>query len=83
MSCCYGNGPPEIKAVVTDGLYSESIGGAVVNINSNAKTKEKNGQKKKKKESFGGYHGSCCFASISCYHFSEVGDSKVIKGLLG
>lgn len=48
MSCCYGNGPPEIKAVVTDGLYSESIGGAVVNINSNAKTKEKNGQKKKK-----------------------------------
>lgn len=61
MSCCYGNGPPEIKAVVTDGLYSESIGGVVVNINSNAKAKEKNG----KKEKLGGYHGSCCFASIS------------------
>lgn len=25
MSCCYRNGPPEIKAVVTDGLYSGKI----------------------------------------------------------
>lgn len=32
MGCCYGNGPPKIKAVVTDGLYSENIGGAVMNI---------------------------------------------------
>lgn len=44
MSCCYGNGPPEIKAVVIDGLDSENISGAAMNIHLNRKTKEKNGK---------------------------------------
>lgn len=47
MSCCYGNGPPEIKAVVIDGLCSENISGAVMNIHLNRKAMEKNGKKRK------------------------------------
>lgn len=43
MSCCYLNASPGIKAVVIDGLCSESISGAVLNTYSNAKTKEKKG----------------------------------------
>lgn len=46
MSCCYGNGPPKIKAVVIDGLYSENIGGAVTNIHLKTKAKEENGKNK-------------------------------------
>jgi len=47
MSCCYGNGPPEIKAVVIDGLYSENTSGAVMNMHFNTKAKEKNGKNRK------------------------------------